>query len=300
MTNVPWEEMTRRWQDLYNEQAKVAQGWLDSQAQLASTLAGVGADEGGEGNMTADAAALAELWRSGMALGSAGIGVPGLNATSIGNETLGRMLDPVSLSLMGGNRVGEAIRRMTEGPRFADVGSIERGMAQVMELYLEVQTAARSYEGVVARAWVEVNQRFAGEVSKRFSSDRQLLQAKDALKIWLDIANETLMKSHRSTAFLEAQRQLLRAGMDFLLAERKLVEQLVEPAGLPTRSELDELHNTVQTLKRRVRALERARDAEGRSPSRQVAARPRNAARQGGSDDHNAFQGPSRLVARSQ
>jgi polyhydroxyalkanoate synthase subunit PhaE len=276
MTNVPWEEMTRRWQDLYNEQAKVAQGWLDSQAQLASTLAGVGADEGGEGNMTADAAALAELWRSGMALGSAGIGVPGLNATSIGNETLGRMLDPVSLSLMGGNRVGEAIRRMTEGPRFADVGSIERGMAQVMELYLEVQTAARSYEGVVARAWVEVNQRFAGEVSKRFSSDRQLLQAKDALKIWLDIANETLMKSHRSTAFLEAQRQLLRAGMDFLLAERKLVEQLVEPAGLPTRSELDELHNTVQTLKRRVRALERARVAEGRSPSRQVAARPRS------------------------
>ena len=276
MTNVPWEEMTRRWQDLYNEQAKVAQGWLDSQAQLASTLAGVGADEGGEGNMTADTAAFAELWRAGMALGYAGIGVPGLDATSIGNETLGRMLDPVSLSLMGGNRVGEAIRRMTEGPRFADVGSIERGMAQVMELYLEVQTAARSYEGVVARAWVEVNQRFAGEVSKRFSSDRQLLQAKDALKIWLDIANETLMKSHRSTAFLEAQRQLLRAGMDFLLAERRLVEQLVEPAGLPTRSELDELHNTVQTLKRRVRALERARDAEGRSPSRQVAARPRS------------------------
>ena len=276
MTSVPWEEMTRRWQDLYNEQAKVAQGWLDSQAQLASTLSGVGAGEGGEGNMTADAAAMAELWRSGMALGSAGIGAPGLEATGIANETLGRMLDPISLSLMGGNRVGEAIRRMTEGPRFADVGSIERGMARVMELYLEVQTAARSYEGVVAVAWVEVNQRFAGEVSERFSSDRQLLQAKDALKIWLDIANETLMRTHRSSAFLEAQRQLLRAGMDFLLAERKLVEELVEPAGLPTRSELDELHKTVQTLKRRVRALERARDAEGRSSSRQGGARPRS------------------------
>ena len=30
--------------------------------------------------------------------------------------------------------------------------------------------------------------------------------------------------------------------MDFLLAERELVEQLVEPAGLPTRTEIDELH----------------------------------------------------------
>jgi polyhydroxyalkanoate synthase subunit PhaE len=93
--------------------------------------------------------------------------------------------------------------------------------------------------------------------------------------MWLEIANEILMKSHRSTAFLEAQRQLLRAGMDFLLAERKLVEQLVEPAGLPTRSELAELHHTVHTLKRRVRALEKARHSEGRSSARTAAPRPR-------------------------
>ena len=273
MTSVPWEEMTSRWRDLYDEQAKLAQGWLDSQAQLASTLAGVG--DGGESNMTADARAMADLWRSGMALGSAGIGMPGLEATGIANDTIGRMLDPVSLSLMGGNRVGEAIRSLTEGPRFADVGSIERHMAGVMELYLQVQTAARSYEGVVARAWVEVNQQFAADVSKRFAKDGQVPHAKDALKIWLDIANETLMRTHRTPEFLEAQRKLLRAGMEFLLAERKLVEQLVEPAGLPTRTEMDELHNTVQILKRRVRALEQNRRAEERSPSRKAAARPR-------------------------
>ena len=44
MTGVPWEEMTSRWKDLYNEQAKVAQSWLDSQTQLASTLSGVGGE----------------------------------------------------------------------------------------------------------------------------------------------------------------------------------------------------------------------------------------------------------------
>src|SRR5688500_15942176 len=122
MTSVPWEEMTGRWRELYDEQAKLAQGWLDTQAQLASTL--VGACDGGESTMAADARAMADLWRSGMALGSAGIGMPGLEATGIANDTIGRMLDPISLSLMGGNRVGEAIRSLTEGPRFADVGSI--------------------------------------------------------------------------------------------------------------------------------------------------------------------------------
>jgi len=275
MTGVPWEEMTSRWKDLYNEQAKVAQQWVESQTQLATTLSGMG----GEAGMPADAAAMAELWRSAMALGSTGVGLPGLEATGIANDTIGKMLDPVSMSLMGGNRVGEAIRRMTEGPRFADVGSIERDMAQVMELYLAVQSSARRYEGVVAQAWVEVNQSFAAEVSKRFTDGQPPLPAKDALKAWLDIANDTLMRTHRSTSFLEAQRQLLRAGMDFLLAERKLVEQLVEPAGLPTRTEIDELHNTVHTLKRRVRALERDRRANER-PSK-AAARPRKSTAKG-------------------
>ena len=73
----------------------------------------------------------------------------------------------------------------------------------------------------------------------------------------MDIANQTLVETHRSAEFLTAQRDLLRAGMDFLLAERRLFEQLVEPAGLPTRTEIDEVHRSVWELKRRIRELER-------------------------------------------
>ena len=274
MTGVPWNEMTDRWRDLYNEQAKVAQTWLESQAELASSLAGLSP----AGGQAVDPAALAELWKSGMALGSLGNVLPGFETTGIGSETLGKMLDPMSLSLMGGNQVGEAIRRLTEGPRLADVGSIERGMAEVMELYLEVQTAARAYESVVASAWMEANRRFTADLAQRFGKDGEVLAAKDAHKVWLAIADETLMETHRSETFLDAQRQLLRAGMDFLLAERKFVEQLVEPAGFPTRSEIDELHRTVHTLKQRVRTLEKAAATEAKPPSRSASTRSRSAA----------------------
>jgi hypothetical protein len=277
MTSAPWNEMTARWRDLYNEQAKVAQTWMESQAELASTFAGLGSSEGQSG-LTVDPAAMAELWKSGMALGSLGNVLPGFESTGIGSETLGKMLDPMSLSLMGGNQVGEAIRRLTEGPRLADAGSIERGMAEVMELYLAVQTAARAYESVVASAWIEANRRFTADLAERFGSKGEVLAAKDAHKVWLAIANDTLMETHRSEPFLDAQRQLLRAGMDFLLAERKFVEQLVEPAGFPTRTEIDELHQTVHTLKQRVRTLEKKAASEAKSPARSASTRARPAA----------------------
>jgi polyhydroxyalkanoate synthase subunit PhaE len=258
MTSAQWNELSARWRDLYNEQAKVAQQWLDTQTDLATKMAGTDRADGDPAVPGADPAALADLWRTGMASLSLGTVPPGLGVKGVGHETLGKMLDPISMSLMGGNQVGEAIKRLTEGPRLADAGSVERDMAQLMHLYVGVQTATREYESVVAGAWMEISQRFTYELAERFAADRKVMPAKDAHKLWLSIANETLTTTHRTTAYLEAQRKLLRAGMDFLLEERKVVEQLVAPAGLPTRTEIDELHHTVHTLKRQVRALEKA------------------------------------------
>ena len=45
--------------------------------------------------------------------------------------------------------------------------------------------------------------------------------------------------------------------MNFMLIQREFLEGLVEPAGLPTRSEIDELHRSVHTLKHRVKTLEK-------------------------------------------
>jgi polyhydroxyalkanoate synthase subunit PhaE len=254
LSATSWEEMSRRWRELTEDQADATTRWIDAQSQLASTLASAGAS----GDPASDAAAMADVWRSSMALG--GIltrSVPGMEGGGFANEMVTRMLNPMSTALVGGNQVGDVIRRMTEGPRLADVGGLERQMVELMDLYVAVQTATRAYETVVAGAWTKANQRFAEEISQRAQAGKGLRPGKEALEVWMDIANQTLVETHRTAEFLTAQRDLLRTGMDFLLAERQLFEQLVEPVGLPTRTEIDEVHRSVQDLKRRVRELER-------------------------------------------
>ena len=133
---------------------------------------------------------------------------------------------------------------------------------------------------MVAGAWVEANKRFATEYQERARAGTAPTEPNEALKLWLDIANRALLETHRSEQFLKAQAELLRHGMDFLLAEREMVESLVEPAGVPTRSEIDEVHRSVLDLKRRVRALEKAgadKPAEPQAaapPARRPARRP--------------------------
>jgi hypothetical protein len=255
VTSDPWEEMTRRWRDMYQEHAALAQkNWLSGQSQFATALAGSGVTD-----QAANAASLAELWRSWMTFGDSLRGVlPGVPEDARpGAGALGPLAESVSLSLASGGEVSEALRRMTDGPLLADVGSSERLMARVTELWLAVQKSARNYESVVASAWAEATKRFSEDLSKRYRTGEEIPDAKGALTLWLDTANQVLFETHRSEKFLDAQRQLLRDGMDFMLIERQFIEGMVAPAGLPTRTEIDEVHRSVQELKRRIRALEK-------------------------------------------
>jgi polyhydroxyalkanoate synthase subunit PhaE len=188
------------------------------------------------------AKAMTDMWRSWTALSAP----PAMPAGS----------DP--LPLFGGIQVGDALKSMTEGPRLADAGAAEHRMARLTERWVEFQTASRAYEGVIAAAWLTANQSFAGRLQERLDGG-DAMHPDDALKLWLQSANDTLLETQRSPSFLESQRRLLRCGIEFLLAQREVVENVVEPAGLPTRSEIDEVHRSIHELKRRLRRLERER-----------------------------------------
>lgn len=195
-----------------------------------------------------------DMWNSWPALTGAVPQVPAAPAASTGG--LAAFLNPMTLALFGGTQVGDALKNMTEGPQLADAGTAEHRMARLMERWIEVQTASRAYEGVIAAAWTTANQDFATKLTERFTAGEPM-QSGDALKLWLETANTTLQETQRSPSFLEAQRQLLRTGMEFLLVQREVIEALVEPAGLPTRTEIDEVHRSIHELKRRLRTLER-------------------------------------------
>ena len=151
----------------------------------------------------------------------------------------------MSLALVGGSQVGETIRTLTEGPRLADLGAIERRMGEVMELWLAVQSAARAYEAVVAGAWAEANQRFADRVPGAGpQAGTAPTQPRRRSSSGSTSPTRPCSRPTGRSEFLTAQSQLLRQGMDFLLAEREMVEALVEPAGLPTRTEIDEVHRS--------------------------------------------------------
>jgi polyhydroxyalkanoate synthase subunit PhaE len=171
----------------------------------------------------------------------------------IAEETLKRMLDPTRFLYAGTDEINQAIQRLVEGPEFADIGNIERQMLKATREWIALREASAVYRGVTSAAWARAFQTFSNETAKDPGLMRQGYRA--TLDRWLAIANDELIRTQRTDAFLKAQRELLAAGVAYRLKERELVEVWCETHSIPTRTEVDDLHRTVHALRTQLRAL---------------------------------------------
>ena len=107
-TTTPWEDFAKCSRELYEQQAELTKTWFAGQSSLAGAFAESGEADAQTG-LGADAAAMAELWRSWLGLGnSLGATMPGMaQPGQIAGETLARFLDPMSLLMASGSQVGE-------------------------------------------------------------------------------------------------------------------------------------------------------------------------------------------------
>ena len=179
--------------------------------------------------------------------------------------TLRQMMDPSRFLYAGTDEINQTIQRLVEGPEFADIWTLERRVLKVTREWLALREASAAYRAVTAAAWTRAFQIFTREMT----AEPSLWQkgARAVLDRWLAVANDELLRTQRSDEFLVTQRKLLRAGVEYRLKERALVELWCETHSMPTRTEVDDLQRIVHDLARRVRVLEK-RLADDAGPAR--------------------------------
>jgi len=187
---------------------------------------------------------------------------------------LARILDPRGW-MSATNEVDEALQRMAEGPRLADLWNVERQFAEVFRAWAGLRQRSFEHNKVMLDAWTRAAGAFAKRLNERVEKGEPPLESMRAfLTMWGETANGILLETQRSDAFLETQREVLKASTDLRLAQRKVAEFYSEMYGYPTRAELDDVHKAVTELRRELRALKRS-VPRAASPSQAKAPEPR-------------------------
>ncbi len=164
--------------------------------------------------------------------------------------------------LGNGNELSAAIERMAQGPRLADVWDIDRKMAMAFGAWIEMRQRLASYNAVTFAPWNEASKRFFEAMSTTGTSETPQPGWREAFAKWSEISNEELIRNQRTDGFLQAQKELLQAGLQLRSRQDDVAEAASAMFGLPTRKDFDDVTRQLTELRREVRALKRGQHAE--------------------------------------
>jgi len=163
-----------------------------------------------------------------------------------------------------GNELSAAIERMVQGPRLADVWDIDRKIALAFSAWIEMRQRLASYNAVASAPWTEASKRFLETMSAAGASETSTPDWREAFAKWSEISNEELIRNQRTDGFLQAQKELLQAGLQLRCRQDDVAETASVMFGLPTRRDFDDVTRQLTELRREVRALARqVRDRKG-------------------------------------
>jgi len=185
-------------------------------------------------------------------------------------ELLGRIFDPRAW-FSGADGIDQALQRMAEGPRLADVWDSERKMLTVFNTWATLRRRSIEHNTVMLEAWIQAAGKFAKDLNERADRKEALGSWRDVLALWVETANTTLLEMQRSDPYLKSQREILKASTDLRLAQQEMARFYSEMFGYPTREELDDVHRTVTDLRRELRALQRANRDKQAVPAKPAA-----------------------------
>jgi len=165
----------------------------------------------------------------------------------------------------------EGVKRFSEGPLFSGISDIDNRIAKVMDGWLDLGEKNNDYYEVQLKSWMKAYELFLEQLSQKKTENSEKLSPKKLVELWSSIADQELMKMHRSKEFLQAQKQLIKASTKYRLYEQEVAETICEALHIPTRKEVDDLHKTVTELRREVRSLKQQAQ---KTPSKSGAKKP--------------------------
>jgi len=147
---------------------------------------------------------------------------------------LAKIVDPRGW-LGATNEVDQTLQRMAEGPQLADLWNTERKFMAVFNAWTAMRRHSLEHNKVVLEAWMKAAGAFAKLLNERADKGEALESWREVLALWVETANEVLLETQRSEAFLETQRDLVKASSELRLAQQDLAEFYSEMFGYPTR-----------------------------------------------------------------
>jgi class III poly(R)-hydroxyalkanoic acid synthase PhaE subunit len=141
---------------------------------------------------------------------------------------------------------------------FPGIGYTREKQEQLNHLYQQwsdYEVKAREYNASMAKVGLEAIQKFQEYVANPPKDAEPLTSLKEVYTKWVDICEGIYAEYAMTEEYTQLYGEVVNALMTFKKQQNKLIDDLVDQVNLPTRTEIDSLHQRVHALRREVAAL---------------------------------------------
>jgi Poly(R)-hydroxyalkanoic acid synthase subunit (PHA_synth_III_E) len=204
--------------------------------------------------------AMAGMWNSWLQTAEVVSRERGLESSKL----LNRLWDPELWRAGGLAPLLQEMQAVFSLPRFADLPSFDLSAIKSSASMLDVMGLVQQYMAVSIPLWLQISRNFQGEMARRAEAGQAMATPGEALDVWNNVVDRTLMEFNRSGDFARLQQRLLRALTEYRLELRKLGEKSSQLLDMPTRSEMTEVYRRMHAMQRELQELRRQVRAQQR------------------------------------
>lgn len=190
-------------------------------------------------------------------------------------KALADISNPKTWLQYSGDYFDLGIHKLSEGPFFSGITDIDQRMAQLNSSWMELFKQSKLYHAIVFDRWSQAYAKFIDQLVEYKKNQTEPVAPKTLIDLWGKIANQELLELHRTEEFLDAQKAVIRASLQYRLNEKNIAEVICEALHIPTRDEVDDLHKTVTELKRELRLVKADLKSLTESKPKKPASKPR-------------------------
>ncbi|MGO7079252.1 poly(R)-hydroxyalkanoic acid synthase subunit PhaE, partial [Rhizobium johnstonii] len=169
-----------------------------------------------------------------------------------------RAVDSSLFAVAQGDEISEAIKRMAEAPRLADMWNLNRQVYALMAAWMDVCQRMGVYHAIASVPWGKAYERYSASLADTEKEDAKDFDWRKGFEAWRDIADKELISNMRSKDFLASQRDLLRAALDLRTRQQEMADRVCRVFGVPNQHDFDDLARQITELRREVRAGSKA------------------------------------------
>lgn len=166
------------------------------------------------------------------------------------------------------------LRDLLKLPNFGYSRESQERKQQMALALLNFQQALAAYSTLLQKISQQSFSRFESKLAEREEPGRRLDSIRAVYDLWIDAAEETYTEVALSLEFRQVYGNLVNCQMALRQQVQAEIERAGAEVGMPTRSELNSVHQRLHALRRQVRELEDRLDGAASRPAASTSAAP--------------------------